>query len=351
LQLIQLTIKSNFSRRDSLRLASQDNRCSSAATDDHEPPRVGGGLENHTKELAMAKSAEADSTATRPLFKTISAAEAEVELGPLAPLVGTWQGSGGWNLIAVPAPPAANCRPAFTLLVAQIIDTITFKPILALVPNRGGLVGVMQIPGLYYEQTVYQQTDPTQLMHIENGMWLLMPQPQPPMPGTGKPPVSWVPQVARMSTIPHGNSLVAVGEVTESDRGPDMPTNSARPDIGQVNFLPGYTDPYLFGVEINTADMNQVLRDANKGVQFRHTVALDVSTANGGGIANVPFVQANADARNFKCTFWLETLQGDLLPRRLQYSQTVDLFFISRPDGEGLIKWPHVTVSTLTKQA
>jgi hypothetical protein len=300
----------------------------------------------------MATTTEAELTATRPLFQTISVAEAEVELGPLAPLVGTWKGSGGWNLIAVPAPPRPGTSlPRFTLLTEPIIDTITFKPILALVPNRGGLVGIMKIPGLYYEQTVYQQTDPTQLMHIENGMWLLMPVPQPPMPDTAKPTASWVPQVARMSTIPHGNSLVAVGEVTESDGGPNMPTNSALPDIGQVNFLPGYADPYLFGVKIKTTDMNLVLRDANKGVQFRHTTALDVSTANGGGIANIPFIQANADARNFKCTFWLETLQGDLLPRRLQYSQQVDLFFIPRPDGEGLVRWPHITVSTLTKQA
>ena len=289
---------------------------------------------------------EAELAAPRPLFKTISAPDAEVNLGPLAPLVGTWKGSGGWNIIAVPAPGG---QEAFTLLVEPIIDTITFKPILALVPNRGGNVGLMEIPGLYYEQTVYLQTEPTQLMHIENGMWLLLPLPQPPMPGSAKPR-GWQPQVARLSTIPHGNSLVAVGGVTEGDGGPIMPTNSAFPDVGQVLFLPGYTDIYM-RQKINTTDMNKVLREANQGVQFRHTTTLDVSTANGGGVANIPFIQAHADARSFKCTFWLETLQGDLLPRRLQYSQQVDLFFISRPDGEGLVKWPHITVSTLTKQA
>src|ERR1700739_3576960 len=113
---------------------------------------------------------EAELTSTQPLFKTISADEAAVDLGPLAQLVGTWKGSGGWNIIAVPAPGGVE---AFPLLVQPIIDTITFKPILALVPNRGGNVGVMQIPGLYYEQTVYQQTNPTQTMHIEKGMCIL----------------------------------------------------------------------------------------------------------------------------------------------------------------------------------
>jgi len=294
-------------------------------------------------------TSEAELTLPRPLFKTISPTEAEIDLGPLAALVGTWRGSGGWNLIAVPAPPAAVGQPAFTLLVQPIIDTITFKPILALVPNRGGVIGIMKIPGLYYEQTVYQQTEPTQLMHIENGMWLLMPLPEPPLPGTTKP-AKWRPQVARLSTIPHGNSLVAVGDVSESDGSPSMPSNSALPDIGQVSFLPGYTDPYL-RQPIDTTDMNQVLRDANKGVQFQHIFTLDVATGNGGGIANIPFIQANADARSFKSTFWIETLQADSQPGRLQYSQQVDLFFISRPDGEGLVKWPHITVSTLTKQA
>jgi hypothetical protein len=299
----------------------------------------------------MTTSTEADLTATRPLFETISAAEAEVNLGPLAPLVGTWRGAGGWNLIAVPAPPLPKqSQPRFTLLIEQIIDTIVFKPILALVPNRGGLIGIMKIPGLYYEQTVYQQSNPTQLMHIENGMWLLMPLPQPPMPGT-HPPKDWVPQIARMSTIPHGNSLVAVGEVTERSGGPVIPTNSALPEIGQVQFIPGYLDPYLFGAPIKTDDVNNVLRGANEDVPIRHTTTLDVSTANGGGIANIPFIQANADARNFKGTFWIETLQAASQPTRLQYSQQVDLFFISRLDGQGLVKWPHITVSTLTKQA
>jgi len=293
---------------------------------------------------------EADLTATRPLFEAISASEAEVNLGPLAPLVGTWQGPGGWNLIAVPAPPLkGRSQPGFTLLIEQIIDTIVFKPILALVPNRGGLIGIMKIPGLYYEQTVYQQTNPTQLMHIENGMWLLMPPPEPLPPNT-RLPANYVPQVARMSTIPHGNSLVAVGGVTANNGGPDIPKNSALPETGQVPFPSGYADPYTHGAPINTADVNKVLRDANQGVQIRNTTTLDVSTANGGGIANIPFITANADARSFKGTFWLETLQGDLLPRRLQYSQQVDLFFISRLDGEGLVKWPHITVSTLTKQ-
>jgi hypothetical protein len=68
----------------------------------------------------------------------------------------------------------------------------------------------------------------------------------------------------------------------------------------------------------------------------------------GGGTANIAFLQGatggpNARAARVTATFWLETLQGDAEPRRLQYSQLVLLNF------NGL-SWPHVTVGTLDKQ-
>ena len=44
-------------------------------------------------------------------------------LGPLAPLVGTWVGNTGWNMIALPQDKG------FLLLVRPYIETITFAPI------------------------------------------------------------------------------------------------------------------------------------------------------------------------------------------------------------------------------
>src|SRR5262249_25562787 len=52
--------------------------------------------------------------------------------------------------------------------------------------------------------------------------------------------------------------------------------------------------------------------------------------------------QSNANAAHVTATFWLETLQSDTEPRRLQYSQLVILNF----NG---ISWPHITVGTLQK--
>ena len=63
-------------------------------------------------------------------------------LGPLAPLVGTWQGQDGLNLIAVPSrksQPTDTGR--FELLVQQPYREVwTFAAIPEAVRNRGGAV-------------------------------------------------------------------------------------------------------------------------------------------------------------------------------------------------------------------
>ena len=64
-------------------------------------------------------------------------------LGVLAPLVGTWVGGKGWNVIAVPSGPKS-----FRVLARPYTETIEFEPIGAKVPNRGQ--GTDQfIPGLH----------------------------------------------------------------------------------------------------------------------------------------------------------------------------------------------------------
>jgi len=70
-----------------------------------------------------------------------------------------------------------------------------------------------------------------------------------------------------------------------------------------------------------------------------------VSTTPGGGILNIPFVTANANASQLDAVFWIETVPGGpgVSFVQLQYTQTVTLNF------EG-IQWPHITLATLLKQ-
>jgi hypothetical protein len=303
----------------------------------------------------MVKSVQVPHNAPHPLFKLLDPAEAQVQLGPLAPLVGTWTATGGgYNIIAVPA--VISGKESFTLLISEMAQTITFQAIEALTPDRGGPVGTMMIPGLTYQQTVYVAGQPDQLMHIENGMWLLMPLPEPPLASSMPPPPDLPTRVARLSTIPHGNSVTATGIVSEFAGPPVIPDNSALPTLGDVPFLAGYTEDYTLyrNPNFSPSNPNLTLQQALEGLNITQTTTLDVSTDNGGGVANIPFVTTQADARRMSSTFWIQTVQpaggGDPV-LQLQYSQEVDLFFMTQPDGQNLIKWPHISVATLTKQS
>jgi hypothetical protein len=100
-----------------------------------------------------------------------------------------------------------------------------------------------------------------------------------------------------------------------------------------------WTESLLFGIEnldiIQTAELN-----------------VD-TTAPGGGILNIPFVDANARATDFSCTYWIETIQppdGSDPVQQLQYMQQTNIEFIEDPKSKSLIVWPHVNVNTLRKQ-
>lgn len=231
-------------------------------------------------------------------------------LGPLASLVGTWMGSKGFEIIAVPAihqkPGTEQSIESFRLIVRPYIEIIEFTPIGAPVPNRG-YPNDLFITGLLYEMRI-TDAETSQPLHLETGMWLYLPeQPQ---------------TIARSATIPHGDSLLALGTSA---------TLSGPPKIPDLDIIPvvktkqrGYTDPYLrIPAPFGSKNVKQLLQDAVAKQDIVETVQLDISTANGGGILNIPFVNTNASATAFTCTYWIETVKtasGDTV-QQLQYSQ------------------------------
>lgn len=261
------------------------------------------------------------------------------ELGPLKNLIGTWIGNKGFNLIAVPTGPKS-----FQLEIMPYMETITFSPVGALVPNKDGTPNFMKVPALEYELRV-SDTQTNEALHAENGMWLRLNYNVD--PGSNA--------VARLSNIPHGDSLVAVGKYSEIGGPPQIPDMSSLPDTGEP--MPsGYTDSYITPdlkfPNFSKTNPNKTLRDAIQGQTITKTTILEVSTQPDGGIVNIPYIVKHADARAFRCTFWIETVQtpsGEMM--QLQYSQETDLFFIPRfGPPPGLIKWPHVDINTLVKQ-
>ena len=120
------------------------------------------------------------------------------------------------------------------------------------------------------------------------------------------------------------------------------------PFMGNVTF-PGFPG-------FSPADMNEILRFANQGVDVVRTTTLTVdSTRKSASISNAPFSVREAEAVSMKSTFWIQELrekddQGN--PRlRLQYSQVVLLNFF-RPRQDELperVVWPHISIATLEK--
>jgi hypothetical protein len=271
-----------------------------------------------------------------------SAKQVADSLGPLASLVGTWMGSKGYEIIAVPSvvknPNNGQESENFRLIIRPYIEIITFTPIGASVPDRG-YPNDMFITGIQYEMRI-TDADTNQPLHVETGMWLYLPgQPQ---------------TVARSATVPHGDSLLALGTSTTLSGPPTIPSITVVPNIqGKKE---GYTDNYLRlppPIPFIASDVSKLLRDAIAKQTISQTEQIELSTANGGGILNIPFVNTNANATLFTCTYWIETVEdssGDSY-QQLQYLQQTNLEFLKQFDGSGdLIMWPHVNMNTLLKQ-
>lgn len=280
-----------------------------------------------------------------------SALEIASKLGPLADLAGTWKGNDGWNLIAIPTQ--ANGVAGFTLLIQNYSETITFTPISAPVPNRGGTIEQF-ITGLTYELTITDNKTGG-ILHIENGMWLYMADIEPQGPVLKSAPLPIQYSIARQSSIPHGDVVIALGNGIVTTGKPQIPDILATPpDIGHPKLV-GYLDAYKFTdfPQFNAKNPNVMLQQAIKDQTIGKVTTITVDTKNhGGSITNIPFIDQHLNPDRFLSTFWIEdVITPGLTYKQLQYSQQADLNFLPKfndPDG-GIIMWPHVNVNTLRK--
>lgn len=311
------------------------------------------------------------------------------DLGPLKLLPGTWANrpnmiGRGWNLIALPFPDGPF---RYRLLMNQYNESLRFMVADKGVPNRGVTPEPPDnnadqfIVALDYEQTVEQiavadfPETPEEIhgvvpkaIHHEPGLFLHM---------TNKVDDAF--DVARLGTIPHGDSLLALGtsdETTGPITFPDMnglpigtpPGANVDTDVDPAN--PSYLDPYkhfhhnpfkgtLSGVAgfpgFEPVDTLNLLRLAAADLDIVRTMVLDFdTTVQSGGILNIPFIVAEANATEMRSIFWLHELNAlDEFGNRklvMQYAQLVMLDFFPRRDGQpGLIKWPHISINTMEK--
>lgn len=298
------------------------------------------------------------------------------DLGPFKLLPGTWSNEPGlagrgWNMIALPfgPPQGATFRPPYRLLMNQYDENLVFDLVDKAVPNRGIAPAAAGPPTsadqllvtLDYEQGVKQlaaEDFPSTglggpggaAIHHEPGLFLHMTDPLD----------EDSTDIARLATIPHGDSVLAMGTARVSDGPPSIPAINVLP-LGVDHDLETnrYLEPYKhfrdnpFRGLFDPTDATGLLRVANEGLDIVRTTTLEFdSTLPTGGISNIPFVVRQANASEMKSTFWIqEVRQHDgTIGLRLQYLQIVQLDFFDRFDGgPGRIKWPHVSINTLAK--
>lgn len=289
----------------------------------------------------------------------------------------------GWNLIALPFAEANQFRN-YRLLFNQYNEVLTFTKVDEAVPNRGidgpqpAAQTDQKVAALDYEQTIAQiaakdvgESDvagPPELpIHHEPGFFLHMKEQN----------VQGI-DIARLATIPHGNSATALGTARIFDGPPVIGDLHGFPEgvldgdivaaVDAATDEQAYLFPYNFfknapfkGVLDGTpfpgfdpANANALLQAGLPGNVVRTTeLALDTTRLEA-GIVNIPFIERQADAAEMRSTFWIMELDEIGLNGRpklvLAYSQFIFLDFFPRRDSvEGLIRWPHISINMMEK--
>lgn len=264
------------------------------------------------------------------------------------------------------ALPFAEGQFRYRLLLNQYNEELKFTFVDDAVPNRG-----LPLPGdsdgdqfvvaLDYQQTIHQIAaadspesgkagGPGLAIHHEPGLWLHM---------VNKTTNNL--DIARLATIPHGDSVLALGVSEEIAGAPIISDISGLPIGVSQDIENPYLQPYkhfhenLFEGLFDPLIPNELLKRANQGVDIVNTTKLEVDTTiESGGIVNIPFIVKQANAAEMKSTFWIQELaerdETGHSKLRLQYSQIIFLDFFEKRDGmPGLIRWPHISINTLEK--
>ncbi len=267
-------------------------------------------------------------------------------------LQGTWVGNKGLNGIAV---PSKGSKPDSVqddeFLLFNYLETLTFTNAGAPARNRGGDVD-QYVAALQYHQRVSNK-ETNDLLHVEDGMFLNLAA-KFDNNGNRLPAPQF--SIARSGTIPHGNSIMILGNSSLVDPGTfKIPPVSLVPFklTGELNTTFGYTS----GLINQSIVFHQALQQEldKPGFKIDKIIVMDLDSANNGGILSIPFINDRAKVVSMQATFWLEKVT-DLNTKQqfnqLQYVQIMNLAFHQdqTKDPNNLIIWPHVTINTLVKQ-
>lgn len=300
----------------------------------------------------------------------VQAVAGDMDLGPFAQLPGVWinepgKPACGYNMISLPyAQPGGPLD--YRLLLNRYKEKLEFDLVNKAVANRGIQRGDSIVESdqfvvtLDYMQGIAQEAaadfpdsglaGPGGMgIHREPGLWLHM-----------KNQVKDGVDIARLSTIPHGNSVLALGTSREYEGAPEIPEFNSMINGGPEDLNHPYMAPYKhfhdnpFEGVFDPVNPRTVLEQYNEGVEVVRTTELHVDTfTDSGGISSIPFIDSQTGTTRLQSWFWIIELAGKAASgapaMRLQYLQLVNLDFFPRPDGTGLLGWPHVCMNSLVR--
>lgn len=348
-------------------------------------------------------------------------------------LVGTWQNVGelaeggrplSFNVMPLPQDAEQPGRPAeagaadyggFILKNFAFTETIRFNgsasqgdppgqqdpgalAVAAAAPNRGGTYS-QTAHAVFYEQQVRfaEGPDQGQIVHVENGAWLHLgsqsqntgpynESPAPPGAQVFDQPSALT--VVKQISVPHGNSVLALGSLDLNDRGKFDPSASGltantvfagSPTIpdAQVPYpqpsniaTPPYYNPYTITLtgagdfenpNIDSAlNPNYPLQLALGKIKPRAFIHWRVTTeplfGGAGVVTNIPFEQRRSDVVAYSADYWLLSKDSNASAPRvfdyLLYTQVILLKILVSTNDGGTTKeyvFPHVTSNTLKK--
>lgn len=293
---------------------------------------------------------------TAPVPKVFSKRALKKEYGFLKSLAGKWSGDKGWNIISVPIPGSTDPLD-FKVLIQPYIEDMEFKKVTGGVPNRGKKKTQINF-AVKYDLSVRNKEHRSIGLHEENGMFL-------------NQTVAGKNQIVRQSIIPHGNSVLALGDGTFDSGNPiegalgalnaifsPFPKSIKPPNLTgygsevfprKVKEALAQIDPKFVGNFNPFAPINSLLEDTKKQ-NILNTITLDLNTEPDGGIVNTPFIVENANTPDFRSIFWIQEVEvdggvGSIL--QMQYAQVSSIIFPT--SGKTIINWPHININTLVK--
>lgn len=268
-------------------------------------------------------------------------------------------------VMPLPQKPPNFILKNFTLYEAVQFDGNNNVAEPASAPNRGN--DSLQVPtALFYSQQVYFAEGPGtgEIVHVENGAWLNLRTaqklvgPYPPPPGSEihlDEPNQQPPNItiAKQMSVPHGNSILALGSFTAPINGaptiPDAASVLPTPpglDVGTYSEQLDDPDDYQNPQPELTLNPNLPLQQAVDLVQPNSYIQWGVSTGNQGQTMNIPFEKRAANVSAYSAMYWLLSTDGGASYPYLAYTQNITMVFTI--DGVHY-EFPHVTSNVVTK--